>query len=221
MFNYDKGTRDWGKKWPICAEGQEQSPIDLPTDALLYSKAEKYQLNGYGYENKELLEVLGDSMYFAVKYDLGEFRLTLDDESILAFEPIEFHFHSPSEHTVNGKHYDLELHFMHKYKGSEMQIGALISIFFDTEDYDPQAALKTNAKGVKRTVVKNEFLDSVRVQDATKDGIINPETILVKEFLSEIDMRKYWAYKGSLSIPPCFENIHHIVIESVQPITKA
>ena len=31
---------------------------------------------------------------------------------------------------------------MHKYKGSEMQIGAIFTIFFDTEDFDPKAAIK-------------------------------------------------------------------------------
>lgn len=87
-------------------------------------------------------------MLVEVQYDLGEFRFTLEDKSILTFEPISFHFHSPSEHTVNGKHYDLEMHFIHKYKGSEIQIGAIISVFFDAEDYDQSATIK-NINGKK------------------------------------------------------------------------
>lgn len=33
------------------------------------------------------------------------------------FEGIQFHFHSPSEHTVDGKQYDLEMHIVHTQEG--------------------------------------------------------------------------------------------------------
>lgn len=39
--------------------------------------------------------------------------------------------HIPSEHTVQGKHYDAELHIVHHYKGTDDQLGAVIAIFFD------------------------------------------------------------------------------------------
>lgn len=32
----------------------------------------------------------------------------------LTVRGIQFHFHSPSEHTVNGRRFDLELHIVHK-----------------------------------------------------------------------------------------------------------
>lgn len=43
------------------------------------------------------------------------------------------HFHSPSEHTVDGKNYDLELHMVH----SDVKTGApgaVIGIFFSVDD---------------------------------------------------------------------------------------
>mgnify|MGYP001571981960 CR=1 FL=1 len=30
------------------------------------------------------------------------------------FSLLQFHFHSPSDHTFNGKNYDLEMHIVHK-----------------------------------------------------------------------------------------------------------
>ena len=54
------------------------------------------------------------------------------------FNANEFHFHTPSEHTVNGKHMDLELHTMHKAENWD-EVGrikfATIALFFSVEDY--------------------------------------------------------------------------------------
>lgn len=45
------------------------------------------------------------------------------------FMPLQFHFHAPSEHTFDGKFYDLELHIVHQ----EYNTGKLgvLAIFFD------------------------------------------------------------------------------------------
>ncbi len=38
----------------------------------------------------------------------------------------QFHFHSPSEHTVNGKHFPMEVHFVHQSAdGNFAVVGAL------------------------------------------------------------------------------------------------
>jgi len=34
------------------------------------------------------------------------------------FRPVSIHFHYPSEHTIDGKVYDLELHIAHKAVGA-------------------------------------------------------------------------------------------------------
>ena len=35
-----------------------------------------------------------------------------DKDATKEFVPLQLHFHAPSEHTFNGKHYDLELHIV-------------------------------------------------------------------------------------------------------------
>lgn len=41
---------------------------------------------------------------------------------------LQFHFHTPSEHTVNGKHFDMEMHMVHKDKdGNLAVVGILIN----------------------------------------------------------------------------------------------
>ena len=48
----------------------------------------------------------------------AELQITFADESQSYFTPKQFHFHTPSEHTVDGNLYDAEVHFVHVYKGS-------------------------------------------------------------------------------------------------------
>ena len=46
---------------------------------------------------------------------------------------MQISLHSPSEHYVDGKQYDLEMHIIHHYKGTDSHLGAIIAIFFDTK----------------------------------------------------------------------------------------
>jgi carbonic anhydrase len=57
--------------------------------------------------------------------------LFLYDETTLqkVFAPLQFHMHAPSEHTFNGKHYDLELHIVHK--NTDATELSVIGVFFD------------------------------------------------------------------------------------------
>lgn len=40
------------------------------------------------------------------------FKLRDESNTFKEFVPLQLHFHAPSEHTFNGKHYDLELHIV-------------------------------------------------------------------------------------------------------------
>ncbi len=67
------------------------------------------------------------------------------------YNPLQFHFHSPSEHTIEGAHMDLEVHFVHTKVGNPNSY-AVLSVFFDRKtggtDKNPfiasvEAAIKT------------------------------------------------------------------------------
>ena len=47
------------------------------------------------------------------------------------FEVVQFHFHSPAEHTIDGIRYDAELHIVHKridpnFIGTEFAVVAIL-----------------------------------------------------------------------------------------------
>jgi carbonic anhydrase len=65
-----------------------------------------------------------------VGYTDGEMELTFDSGMTSLFKPANFHFHAPSEHTIDGQSYDLEVHFVHTYTDG-VSLGAVIGVMFD------------------------------------------------------------------------------------------
>ena len=134
----------------------------------------------------------GDDYSVYVPIEDGEFHLNFADGTKSVFSPLQFHFHAPSEHSVDGKLYDLEVHFVHLYKESG-DLGAVIGIFFDKEeggDYE------------------SEFLNNL--WDGGDEVVIQ-----VESFLRNVDFSEYWNYPGSLTTPPCTEGIKWTVNKDV------
>jgi carbonic anhydrase len=41
------------------------------------------------------------------------FVKTFEDGTSIELQPVQFHMHAPSEHTIDGRSYDLEVHIVH------------------------------------------------------------------------------------------------------------
>jgi len=46
------------------------------------------------------------------------------------FDLLQFHFHTPSEHTVSMRQFDLEMHLVHKLRNGDNLL--VLGIFFET-----------------------------------------------------------------------------------------
>lgn len=115
---------------------------------------------------------------------------------------------------MEGKLYDLEVHFVHTVKGSDNIAGsvpqdeipaAVIGIFFDVEEGGD---------------FENPLITSLTQAIATRSASTKKQVAL-RDFLYRIDMSEYWSYDGSLTTPPCTEGLKWSVIKQVQPISKA
>lgn len=62
---------------------------------------------------------------------MGTFLHSDHEGALRSFVPFELDIHTPSEHTVDGKHYPIEIHIYHYYKGTDGYLGGAISIFFE------------------------------------------------------------------------------------------
>ena len=122
------------------------------------------------------------------------------------------HWHSPSEHTVDGEHYDLELHF-----GMAKQICfsdptspdctfGVLGLFFDTE-----AGGDTN----------DNFIDNYLLAFDTRDVGDTRPGINLDLLASSVDLSEFWAYSGSTTSPPCAEIIQWAIPKKVRPVSTA
>ena len=156
--DYTDNGDSWKLENPFCNDGVLQSPIDLTTQIEIVgdnkNKAiinEKMEVIGYNYFNFPL--TADDFKEFPTKIDptwkvdfpkenakgvknRAELNITFWDGSKEYFTPLQFHMHAPSEHSVDGKLYDAELHLVHVYKVPDDTVifGAVIGIFFDIEE---------------------------------------------------------------------------------------
>ena len=143
-YDYKVNGKDWGpeinSKYADCVNGREQSPINLTTSTAVVN--EQIELIGYNYYDfpvTDLLVKMDDPAWTVTipsmngKLEKAELELTISDGSDEFFTPRQFHVHAPSEHSVEGKLYDLELHLVHTYKGDPNLYGAVIGFFFDRE----------------------------------------------------------------------------------------
>ena len=109
------------------------------------------------------------------------------------YQPLQFHFHAPSEHTVDGKLYDAEVHFVHTYKNTDNaeeysdRAFAVVGIFFDVEEGGDET---------------NPFIESLWNAIDSR-GTAEASEVLVKELLGSEDLGDYWSYNGSFTTPPC------------------
>lgn len=193
--------KDHGRSWTgLCQTGKRQSPIDI-SDAMkqtsfvsphLYTElienmirqSSNHSLVFDTLEGKEAVKIDGDKGFC----DYGNHH----------FEATEFHFHSPSEHTFNGKHFPLEMHIVHHDKAHNT---AVIAVLFEESE---QA---------------NPFLDRLNMSDNREQGrFIHPHKSMGLSFLNTPSSH-YFVYDGSMTTPPCTEGVKWFVLTRRHPIS--
>jgi carbonic anhydrase len=106
----------------------------------------------------------------------------------------QFHFHAESEHTVDGKHYPLEIHFVNQAQDGRI---AVIAVFFEEGQEN---------KGFQ------EVLDDVKKQT-------NCEITAIQTLIPE--NKSYYHYLGSLTTPPLSENVEWYVLKTPVEVSAA
>lgn len=78
------------------------------------------------------VENLTTTVIIPVTDPTRQYFLSLFDETNewKTYNPLQFHFHSPSEHTFNNKTYDLEMHIVHGVGNSTTSL-AVLAVYFD------------------------------------------------------------------------------------------
>jgi carbonic anhydrase len=96
-----------------------------------------------------------------------------------------------------GQTFDLEMHIVHKIKGTDTP-GAVLAIFFDRKHGSNQS---------------NQFIDSLKFEETQLGQEIVVDKVNLSHLLSTIDYSKYWNYRGSLTTPPCTEGVKWTIVK--------
>src|SRR5204862_6381176 len=75
------------------------------------------------------INIVNNGHTIQVNYDPGS-SIELDG---VTYNLIQFHFHKPSEHTLGGKKYPMELHLVHKSAEGKL---AVVGMFIDQDEAD-------------------------------------------------------------------------------------
>ena len=184
----ESGSQNWGNLSPefqLCKTGIQQSPIDL--QGAVAAELSPIEID---YQESPL-RIVNNGHTIQVNYESGS-SIKLDGQT---FNLVQFHFHDPSEHTIDKKPFDMELHLVHR-----SEAGALAVIGVLMKQGQHNAALQP---------IWDAFPSRQEPEQVVKTVKVNAEEFLPKD-------RKVYRYFGSLTTPPCSQGVNWIVMQ--QPI---
>lgn len=202
-FEYRKGPRGpehWGdlsREWKACGDGKHQSPIDLASSDVKILPHLGRLHRSYQAANATLVN---SGHYIMVKWSNSAGTIRVKGKN---FTLMQCHWHSPAEHTVNGRRYPLEIHMVHKSGDNQT---AVIGILYEYGRHDTFLAELTDEivaiAGMKSLEEEKEAL-----------GIVDPMHI-------KFGSRKYYRYTGSLTTPPCTEGVIWTIVKKVRTVSR-
>ena len=190
-YSGNEGPENWGKLSPefsMCAEGRNQSPIDLSGFVEADLEPIKFDYKA------DATEILNNGHAIQVNYAPGS-SITLGGHS---FELKQFHFHSPSENTIEGRSFPMEAHLVHADKDGNL---AVVAVMF-VEGASNSAVKALWKKMPKEEGVKNALKDGLSVTGVMPEG------------------RDYYRFNGSLTTPPCTEGVAWLVLKDAVSVSK-
>ena len=184
---------NWGdlsSTYSVCKTGLQQSPIDLHSaiDANLTTVEVNYQ--------SIPLTVLNNGHTIQVNATPGN-NIRLDGEE---FELLQFHFHHPSEHKVDGQPYPMELHFVNANSKGEL---AVLGVFLK--------------EGAENMALKPVW-DAMPRRKGNPKEISGTKVDIAKLLPSKPEIYRYF---GSLTTPPCSEIVKWVVYQEPIEVSSA
>jgi carbonic anhydrase len=171
---------------PEIAERRSQSPINIVTSRALPSR---HKIKFHYQSSKEHVDNLGHTV--KVTYDSGS---SLDYDG-RRYDLVQFHFHTPSEHLLDGVTYPMEMHLVHAEHGKPEHL-LVVGVLFKEGDPSP-------------------LLDKVLVDVPSHAGEHTDNDVELDASSVLKRGEGYYHYEGSLTTPPYSESVTWLVLDQV------
>lgn len=184
-YNGEVDPSHWGDlnaEFAVCKTGKQQSPVDIQT-------SQQVDLPSIQFSYKDTaFKVINNGHAIEVEYEPGS-SITIDGNR---YELNQFHFHAPSEHTVNGKAYPLEAHLVHKSKDGKI---AVVGVFM--EEGKP-----------------NDFIETLWAHLPKQEQEKIVSGVKINASALPPNNKSYYHYFGSLTTPPCTEGVNWNILKT-------
>lgn len=184
-WGYSHGTEGWGELDPAfatCSSGTQQSPVDVNQSKSGVSATLPALTFNYSTNAAFNIDHLGHTVQ--ANLPAGN-SLSIGGK---IYQLVQFHFHTPSENFLDGEQYPLELHLVHRASDNTL---AVVGVFFDEGAADTQL----------------QKLVAVLPHEEGQHGAVSAFNLR-----SLVPAGHIHRFKGSLTTPPCSENVSwHVV----------
>jgi carbonic anhydrase len=142
------------------------------------------------------LKVIDNGHSIQVNYPPG----SSIDVGGVRYDLVQFHFHKPSEEKINGKSHPMVVHLVHKSADGKL---AVVAVLLDSGG--ASALIDSIWKNIpkqkeKETIVQNATIDATDLLPSS---------------------RGYYTFQGSLTTPPCSEDVTWMVLKDPVKIADA
>jgi carbonic anhydrase len=226
-WNHDPGSligpSHWAEIAPgfsACGTGMRQSPVDIETARVGVLRSRPLLLR---YEASELgIENTGHVIEVPIPRGVEDVLLIGGDR----YRLVQYHFHAPSEHTVNGRYADVEGHFVHANAAGEI---AVVGVFYRIGPR-PNPLLETILlKAPERSGRHGQPIGEANPADlfGGLGGARGCQTKACEESVRErarhgrVRVEAFYAYDGSLTTPGCTENVRWSVLSEGGHVSRA
>ena len=188
-YGESKGPNHWGELKPEFAPCKD-GHRQSPIDIRNPQKADLPPIQ-FNYKPSPL-HIIDNGHTIMINYSPGSFISVGGKKYVLK----QFHFHRPSEEKINGKGFEMVVHLVHADSEGKL---AVVAVLLERGEDNPLVHEIWN--DLPKEKEKEESLDAIQID---LSGLLPAD-------------RGYYTFPGSLTTPPCSENVTWFVLR--HPVT--
>ncbi|XP_031104461.1 alpha carbonic anhydrase 1, chloroplastic-like [Ipomoea triloba] len=206
FFSYSGSTGPdrWGSLSPDyakCSSGRSQSPINIVNgEAVINTNLKALDIQ---FRDSVSASLVSNGFNVLMRFDGDAGKLVFGGKN---YALKQMHWHTSSEHRVDGTQYTGEVHLVHNAADSSV---AVVSVLLQSGQSDPIIAKVQQQLDKLPSKKSNESPPEIAL------GNVN-----IQELSGLTNTDKYYTFTGSLTTPPCTEGVTWIVIGKIGSISN-